>query len=205
MPVTTGKEADSDEPELLDESDLVDDELLSVLKQAGCVELTLGVESGSPKILEMIKKDLDLDVVRSAVKLIRKNNISVGTFFMAGFPRETLEDMLMTFALIQELKSERIVFNVFDPMPGSELYEEAIELGVVPSDPDWCDFRLWPDTHFTTKMTPKEFDTMAWKVAEYVFRNNDGFVRKVRRHLPLLKRSPRAFLGKAFNSLLRFH
>lgn len=186
-------------------ADLVDEELLFALKRAGCVVLTLGVESGSPRVLEMIRKDLDLDVLRNALGLMRKKGISQGVFFMAGFPHETAEDLHMTFDLIRELKVHRVTFNIFDPMPGSELYDEAIELGLVSPDADWCDFRLWPDAHFTTRMTDEQFDALACEIAGYVFQRNDAFMNKLRRHLPLLKRTPSTFCSKAVRKILGYH
>jgi radical SAM superfamily enzyme YgiQ (UPF0313 family) len=171
-------------------ANLVDEELMDLLKRAGCVELFLGVESGSRRVLEMINKDLDLDVLRRAVRLIEKNQVALGAFFMAGFPRETAEDLERTFELIKELKHARV------SLPGSSLYDECIELGLVDRHADWADFPLWPDTHYTTEMEPEEFDAMAREMAHYVFKRNDSFMARVRRGLPLLVHNPRVFFGK---------
>ncbi len=184
-------------------ANLVDDELMLKLKQAGCVELFLGVESGSPRVLKQIAKDLDLDVLRRAVALIRKYNLSLGTFFMAGFPHERLEDLQMTFDLMKELSHARVSFNIFDPMPGSSLYDECTELGLVAKDADWADFPLWPDAYYVTEMTHEEFDIMAHRMAKYIFRRNDSLPARIRRYLPLLMKNPAAFFAKGVEVLGR--
>ncbi len=184
-------------------ANLVDDETLAALRRAGCVELFLGVESGSPAMLEYMKKDLDLEELRQAAARIKAHDLALGCFFMAGFPKETREDLEQTFALVREMDDARIAFNVFDPMPGSCLYDECVALGVVGADEDWRDFPLWPDRRFVTAMSPTEFDHLATAIAEYIFKRNESFSGKLRRALPLLRRNPKAFFRKAARAAKR--
>jgi radical SAM superfamily enzyme YgiQ (UPF0313 family) len=182
-------------------ADLVDDELIDFLKQAGCIKLTIGVETGSPRIAQMIRKDIDFDVLRHAIKIIRKHKIAIGTFFMAGFPDETVNDMRMTFDLIKEINVDEVAFNIFDPMPGSELYDMCIDLGMVSPNADWTDFPLWPDAYYCNKMTPAEFDALAWEIAKYTFKKQDGLISRFKRNIPLLVKNPKAFGEKVVQKL----
>jgi len=184
-------------------ADLVDDRLIASMKRAGCIKLTLGVESGSPKISSMIKKDIDFEQLFKAISIIRAHKISTGAFFMAGFPNETVEDMRMTFQLIKQIPVDEVAFNIFDPMPGSELYELCIELGMVPPHADWTDFPLWPDAYYCNMIDHEEFDALAWEMAEYLFKKQEGLLNKVRRNMPLLVKNPKAFGEKVLGRLSR--
>jgi radical SAM superfamily enzyme YgiQ (UPF0313 family) len=177
--------------------DLVDDQLIDLMQRAGCVELYLGVESGSPAMLKAIRKDLNLDHLRRAVGLMDRHGVPVSLFFMAGFPRETEDDLGQTFDLIREMRSARVSFNIFDPMPGSPLYDECLELGLVSPDADWANFPLWPDASFTTQMSPERFGVLARRMADYIFSRNESLAAQLRRYLPELRRDPVAFAKKA--------
>lgn len=181
--------------------DLLDEEVIGALKAAGCVGLSLGVESGSPRVSAMIHKDINFDTLRRAVGLVKGAGLSLGTFFMAGFPRERVEDLQMTFDLIKEIQADQVAFNIFDPMPGSELYDECVQLGLVPEDADWRDFPLWPDAYYVSEMSHAEFDALAWEMARYLFKRNESLLGKLKRNLPLLKTNPSAFLGKVVKKL----
>lgn len=181
--------------------DLVDEELVGALARAGCVRLNLGVESGSPRVVKMINKDLDFEVLRRAVALIRRKRIALSVFFMAGFPGETREDLAQTFALIKELKADMTSFNIFDPMPGSELYQECQTRGLLPADPDWRNFPLWPDAHYADAIPPDEFTGLVWEISDYLARRDESILGKFKRNLPLLTRNPSAFMAKAVRAL----
>ena len=174
-------------------ADLVDDELIASLKKAGCIKLTLGVESGSPRVSRMIQKDIDFDLLRNAIKIMRKHKIAIGAFFMAGFPNETLDDMRMTFDLIKDLNVDEVAFNIFDPMPGSELYSTCIDLGMIPTNADWTNFPLWPDAYYCNKMNNAEFDALASEMANYLFKKQEGLINRFKRNIPLLAKNPKAF------------
>ncbi len=182
-------------------ADLIDQELVELLRSAGCTELKLGVESGSPRVLEMIRKNLDLNVLREAVKIVKAGGINLGLFFMAGLPYETLEDLNQTFDLIKELDADNVAFNIFDPMPGSDLYQEAIDLGLIPENADWTTFAFWPDASFTINMTPEEFDKKAREMADYIFKRNDSLRMQIKRFLPQFRHTPSSLFRKALDMI----
>ena len=130
-------------------ADLVTEELLPWMKRSGCAKLEIGVESGSPRIQRLIHKDIDNNDVIRAFDLLKREHIPSGAFFMAGFPEETLDDLQQTFSLMKSIPCLEIAFNIFDPMPGSELLDTCVHLGLVPDKPDWSTFLFWPDNHFS--------------------------------------------------------
>jgi len=113
---------------------MIDNEFLAKLKKSGCYLLSFGAESGCPRILTKIKKDImPGDVIRSA-KMALAQDIIPQYSFMIGLPGETKSDMMATLRLIDKLVklSDKIQIlgpQAFRPYPGSPLYEECVESG----------------------------------------------------------------------------
>jgi radical SAM superfamily enzyme YgiQ (UPF0313 family) len=116
--------------------DLVDDEMLAIMKQAGLTQVDLGIESGSQKTLDRLNKHITLDQIRRAVETA-KRHVLVSGFFMVGVPGETEEDLSKTFKFAKELELDRYSFSIFVPLPGSDLYDELKADGKIPDDPDF--------------------------------------------------------------------
>lgn len=123
-------------------------EFFDVLKSAGCFLFSFGGESGSQRILDLIKKDFTVDEVKKAVANLKENAIECGVNFMAGFPGETKNDILKTFSLIDDLaeidpKIHVANISIFTPLPGTALYDVACQNGFKPPDSveKWGDYR----------------------------------------------------------------
>ncbi|KKR49043.1 MAG: Fe-S protein, radical SAM family [Candidatus Magasanikbacteria bacterium GW2011_GWC2_40_17] len=114
--------------------EFVDDDFMSKLKQSGCYLLSFGAESGSPRILKKIKKDITPDQVVASARMCLKYGIIPQYSFMVGLPGEEKRDMMMTLKLIDRLAklSEKVQIlgpQAFRPYPGSTLYEECLAAG----------------------------------------------------------------------------
>lgn len=118
--------------------DNVDKELLSEMKMAGCHYIKYGVESGSQKMLDLMKKGITLDDARKAFRLTRKMGIKAQAFFLIGLPWETEETFRDTVEFAKELKPDSAQFAVVVPHPGTELYDICIKKG-------WLKFNSWED------------------------------------------------------------
>lgn len=107
------------------------DEFLSKLAAAGTDIMHIGAESGSDRILKMLKKNCTVEeLLECNRKLARHPEITAGYNFIMGVPTETLEELKMTRDLMMQLVDEHpncIIFppNKFRPLPGTELYEVA--------------------------------------------------------------------------------
>jgi radical SAM superfamily enzyme YgiQ (UPF0313 family) len=182
-------------------ADLLDEDLIGLMKRSGCIELNLGIETGSERMSRMISKDLKKAHVIQTVARIKKAGISCGTFFILGFPEETLDDLGETFDFMKSLAPTRIGLNIFEPQPGSELYERMIAMGLLSRDLDWAGQAFWPVTH-TMKHVPEEAFASAVKdISAWVFQYNaraGGKLRKYRTHfIGRLRRDPRYFFYRA--------
>lgn len=116
---------------------LVDNDLLRIMNQAGCYELSFGIESGNEKIRnEVIQKKVTDDEIKNAVKLCYKNNILPDFYLMLGFPKEGKKEIedTVNFSLKLEPPPNTIGIHLTIPLPGSLIYEEAIKESLIPSD-----------------------------------------------------------------------
>jgi len=110
---------------------------LDALKESGCKELFIGIESGSERIRKKINKAGTVEQVISVVKAILNAGIDVKGYFIYGFPGETVEDFDMTYSLAKKLKSISKSTNgnfrcsvfQFRPYHGTRLYAEILESG----------------------------------------------------------------------------
>ncbi len=116
-------------------------ELLHALRRSGCIELKLGMESGSARILKAMNKNIRPEQIRAAVYDARAADIGVKLFLVHGFPGEDLASSRETLTLLQELAPcvERVSLFRFVPLPGTYVYEHPGEFALhgTDKDADW--------------------------------------------------------------------
>lgn len=103
--------------------DTVDDNLLKALKESGCIEIQFGIETGSPKLLEFVKKQVSLDQIHDAFNLCDGRGINTYAYIIVGIPGETGETMSQTFKLMADIKPRLIRPTFICPVYGTELYD----------------------------------------------------------------------------------
>ena len=115
----------------------IDDALLSELKNSGGDLISIGIESGSQRVLQMVHKRTTNDMVRLAISNLVKFGFRVKGFIMLGFPDETYEEMMETRDLVMQLGEigmTRINVSVLRPYPGTEIYRRLLSAGYSPKD-----------------------------------------------------------------------
>jgi len=136
--------------------DTVDEEMLRMLKKAGCVSIHYGVESGNDDILKLIKKGYTVKKVKETFKLTKKIGIETLAYFMIGLPSENKENIQESFDLARELKPDYAHFTIFSPYPGTELYNYGLEKGIIKND-IWRDFAKNPEKDFKIPFWEENF------------------------------------------------
>jgi radical SAM superfamily enzyme YgiQ (UPF0313 family) len=109
--------------------DTISEEKLDRLKRARCRMIQFGIESGSQKMLDAMKKGITVEQIRTAIALTRKARIRAAGFFILGYPGETRETLDETVALIRECKFDDVGVFLFTPLPGSEIYGAVGDYG----------------------------------------------------------------------------
>ena len=114
----------------------LDREMLIAMKQTGAYAFTVGIESGSQRILDLMNKQLTVELIREKVSLIHEVGLEPSGFFLLGFPGETKEEMRMTLDLAKSLPLKRAHFSNFLPLPGTAATNRLLESGEIEA-PDW--------------------------------------------------------------------
>lgn len=117
----------------------VSKDILRKMKDAGCVEIALGIESGNQRVLDIAKKNQKIEDIIRASKLIKEAGIFLNTFFMLGLPGETNESIEDTFKLIDTIKPDGILANIAVPLPGTEFFQMAKDCGWI-TDYNWSNY-----------------------------------------------------------------
>jgi len=126
--------------------DLIDEEILENLVDAGCKELWYGVESGSPKILKDMHKGTNINQIRRAFMLTKNFGIKTRAYFLLGMPNETIEDIKMTEKLCDDIQPDVVGFSLLAPFPSNEYFDyETMK------DWDWSMFDEYNNNWVRTK------------------------------------------------------
>ena len=103
--------------------DKMDKEMIAALHSAGTVMIAYAVESASPRIQKLIKKNLDLDKIHETIKETVRQGIFTHAFFMLGFPTETEDEMNLTIDFAVRTKLHTASFFIVTPFKGTELWD----------------------------------------------------------------------------------
>lgn len=109
--------------------DDITEEKLDILKQMGCWQITFGLESGSQRILDLIRKGFTLDTAAKALALTVRKGISARGLFMIGHPGETAETIEATLDFLLRTPLDDFHITYFTPLPGTVSYKIAGEYG----------------------------------------------------------------------------
>jgi anaerobic magnesium-protoporphyrin IX monomethyl ester cyclase len=124
----------------------IDEEMLRALSEADCQELWYGVESGSPKILKDMHKNIKIKDIKEKFRLTKEYGIRTRAYFLLGMPNETIEDIHLTEKLCDEIQPDIVGFSLLAPYPKNEYFAED-EM----KDWDWSTFDEYTNDWVHTK------------------------------------------------------
>lgn len=183
--------------------DSIDEELLRLMKDAGCAHVHVGIESGSERILKTINKGITLAQIRQADVILNKVGMPWGTFFMIGFPDESTHEVEETYHLIRQLRPLHHKVGALAPYPGTLYYETLQKEGRLPSSLNWN----WFDPRsarlsFVRSIPESQFMPLRDRIFSYVDQYNERserrsrFRRSAAKHLRLLAKHPWRHAGE---------
>jgi radical SAM superfamily enzyme YgiQ (UPF0313 family) len=106
-------------------ADLMSDATVSALKRAGCVEIWMGVESGSQKILDAMKKGLKLSAVYAARERLASAGIRACYFLQFGYLGEGWAEIWETVQLVRRTRPDDIGISLSYPLPGTGFFDRV--------------------------------------------------------------------------------
>lgn len=145
----------------------IDEELLGLMKSAGCRELQIGIESGNDRMLALMKKGITRKMIFDKAPLLARAGIPVRIFLIIGFPTETREEMDDTLRLIEELRPAHVDLSLFCPYPGTELHRDLLHRGQLGAD--FMKSDMWyPYHNYTGTMSDAAFEAYAFAALKRV-------------------------------------
>lgn len=182
----------------------VDEQVLTALKSAGCQRIHYGVEAGTQKILNVLRKGITLKQVEDAFALTKGIGIQTAAYFMIGSPTETKDDILQTIKFMKKINPDYVHVTIATPFPATDLYKMAQEQKIIKGDP-WQEFAKNPRRDFippiwTKELTREELSMLLKKTYRSFYlrpayilkkigqlRSKKDFINKARAGLKLLK------------------
>lgn len=171
----------------------LNDEMLSLLKRSGCLELKFGAESGDQRVLDYISKDITVEQTIRAAEKCREFGIRGNFSFITALPTETREEALRTLDLIDRIKAiapESVIIGPqpFRPYPGGRLYEDCVKQGLrLPSSFEaWGEFSqsVLTNSHFPASQLPwvkdRDYVESIWTIAANAHKDIGQILRNPR-------------------------
>lgn len=155
--------------ECLTRIELVDEELIRRMREAGMFNLKIGIETGSPRLLKVSNKNLTLADIKRGAEILNRMGQKWSAFFMLGFPDETEDEIEMTWQLIKEIQPTYVSMSVLAPYPGCEIYNDLVEKGKINENTDWNLYDPFSLYANSSLVFPKErFNDIARKTMAFV-------------------------------------
>jgi len=163
--------------------DLMDRELIDHLVRAGCYSMTYAVETASPRLQKLLRKNMDLERLRKVIDWSHKAGVVTKGFFMLGFPTETLEEIDLTIDYARRSRLLIAGFFTVIPFPRTPLFDLARKVyPELSSDPADCFY--YTEEPFYTRATGVDLNRLRRRA-------NRAFFLNPRRLFTLLRRVPR--------------
>jgi anaerobic magnesium-protoporphyrin IX monomethyl ester cyclase len=131
--------------------DTITPEVVETMAKAGCQAICFGVESGSQEVLDRVRKQSNLRLVKEAMRMTQDAGITAVASFIIGLPGETEQTLRQTLSFADELHQEfgsLHGFHILAPFPGSEVRERAADYGIEILTDDW---RKYDANHVVTR------------------------------------------------------
>jgi radical SAM superfamily enzyme YgiQ (UPF0313 family) len=142
---------------------VLDEDMLKLMKRAGCHTIQFGVESASQQILDHNNKDVRVEEIVSMFELCSRLRIKTLAHFVLGLPGETEETLKQTIELAKKIRCDYASFNVAIPLPGTTLRERCLENGWLAGEEEELD----PSRGYPVIETSLLSREKLWKLRNY--------------------------------------
>lgn len=188
-------------------ADGVNSEILEKMKRAGCYSISFGIESGSPRILKLMKKNLSLEKARANVNIAKSLGFLVGSNCIIGYPGETVEDIDESLDYFTGLDLDSMAVVNLIPFPGTEARELCREKGyLTPEATSWDNYvfdiqnpKILIETEFLSRETLRKKINEAYRKIYF----NPRRIYRIAKHMRLedIAAGSKIMLSKIFESL----
>ena len=121
--------------------DTISEELLKIMKDAGCITMFLGVESADQQFLNDVNKMININRIKKTFELTKKYNMRTIASVVLGMPGDTKRSILSTIKFVKTLEPSYAVFSLATPYPGTDFYLKAASENLIKIN-DWSKYTL---------------------------------------------------------------
>ena len=149
-------------------TNVINDRLAETMKDAGCVGIGFGYESGSDRLLKAMNKKVTVEDHKRATRAVKRNGIAIRVQIMFGYPGENKESIDETIKFFEEIEIPPRRFNILTPLPGSEIYDECLTKKIITDEDKYLEKVSASEGGFATKkvlinlteMSDEEFEAL---------------------------------------------
>jgi radical SAM superfamily enzyme YgiQ (UPF0313 family) len=120
----------------------IDDKMMRLAREAGCSEVSFGIETGSQKMLDLMNKQTTVAASRTAIGVAKEHGIKTKAYFIVNFPGETNSTVDETLEFARQVKPDHWLLSSFAPLPGSDTFQNPMKYGITWVSPRWEDYYL---------------------------------------------------------------
>ena len=142
--------------------DTLDEELLQLMKDSGCITIFIGVESADQQMLEKMNKNITVSKTESAFRLARKVGIRTIASCVIGMPEDTKKSMKQTIDFVKRLNPNYALYSLATPYPGTRFYNETFKKNLIQIR-DWSKYTLIDPVLETIDCSSKELRSIQKK------------------------------------------
>lgn len=132
-------------------------EILALMKRAGCWQISFGIESGSQRVLNFMRKGTSLALIRQALKWTREAGIRTNGYFLFGFPTETEEELKQTISLAKSLDLDIFQCTLFTPFPTIPFATEIGKYGSLKTS-EWGEMNIFNPIFVSYGFSPEKLE-----------------------------------------------
>ncbi|KYK26272.1 hypothetical protein AYK20_09900 [Thermoplasmatales archaeon SG8-52-1] len=148
-------------------ANLVTDDIIKIMKDAGCYEVRMGVESGNDYIRnDIYNRNMSKEQLQNSFKIIKDNGLTLRMDFIIGAPYETIDMMEESFEFAKKSGGDRIFFARLYPFPGTKIKEVCEKEKMIEKNISLGD-RGMPPVNYTKYATEKQVKNLFKKISEW--------------------------------------
>ncbi len=171
-------------------TDLIEEDTIRLLKRVGAGEISVAVETASPRLQELVEKRLDLDRVWRNIELLDREHILTRGFFMLGFPTETEEELRSTISFACRSRLHLALFFTVTPFEGTRLRQMYADHGKLPAGSETIDYEYY-GAPFNGSDVPDWKFRWLYRSAYYRFYGDPSRIFRIARDRPYRRDIPR--------------
>jgi anaerobic magnesium-protoporphyrin IX monomethyl ester cyclase len=121
--------------------DTLDEDVLKIMREAGCITIFMGVESADQQLLDEVNKQTTVEKIKNAFEISRKEKIRTIASVVLGMPGDTHESVKKTINFVKDLNPSYAIFSLATPYPGTKFYQQTFEKDLIKVK-DWSKYTL---------------------------------------------------------------